>query len=358
MAKFKGKDFFYIAILAAFIILFFMGLDSALVPLLLSTFLAYASLPLVKILEKKGFSRLWASSTVLFVVVFITLTALIIGIPPLFEDLREAVVNSPQYLFAFLEKINAWLAEYGAQVPYDKESLTTFASGYFDQISSDFVQATGNFVKNSLLSVTSLIVIVLNVSLIPIFFFYVVNDCEMFLDFFKDLVPLDWRPRFEQFLNECDQILSGFIRGQLLVCAIMATIYSSGLLIVGLKFGVLIGCLTGIFTFIPYVGFTFGLSAAVITAIAHISDGGSGQLIGVLIVYGIGQIIETYVVTPRIVGNKVGLSAFEAILALIVFGNLLGFVGLFIAIPLGAIAKLVFNYALVEYKKTGFYKDL
>ena len=133
-------------------------------------------------------------------------------------------------------------------------------------------------------------------------------------------------------------------------------IYSVGLLIVGLKFGLLIGCLTGLFTFIPYVGFSLGLVAAVITALANLSEG-SGQLMGVAIVYSIGQILESYVVTPRIVGNKVGLSPFEAILALIVFGNLLGFVGLFLAIPAGGIVKVVLRNLLHHYKNTHFYKD-
>jgi predicted PurR-regulated permease PerM len=357
MTKTWIKESLIIAFLLITGALFVAGLDSALVPLLISTFLAYASLPLVRFLESKGFSRYGSTALVLFTVVFTILLALILGLPPLFQDLREAIVNLPDHLSSALEKINNFLSEYGIQVPYNKDSLINFTNSYFNKISTEVFQTTGNFIKTSLISATSVVVIVLNVFLVPIFFIYVLNDCEIMLAHIKGLVPIAWQPSFKAFLAECDQILSGFIRGQLLVCAILAAVYSIGLLIVGLKFGLLIGCLTGLFTFIPYVGFGFGLTAAVVTALAQLSDG-PGALIGVAIVYSIGQVLETYVVTPRIVGNKVGLSAFEAILALIVFGNLLGFVGLFLAIPVGAIVKVLLRNLLRHYKRTHFYKDL
>jgi predicted PurR-regulated permease PerM len=356
MTKLWFQEALTVIFLILVIVLFIAGLDSALVPLLISTFLAYACLPLVKFLERKNLPRYAATSVVLLSVCLVIFLALVLGLPPLFADLREAIVNSPQHFSAALEKINTMLSEYGVQVPYDKDTLHEFAREYFDKISAEVFQTTGKFLKTSLISASSVVVIVLNVLLVPIFFVYVINDCEMLLAHIKGLVPMAWRPGFQNFLIECDQILSGFIRGQLLVCAILAGIYSLGLVIVGLKFGLLIGCLTGLFTFIPYVGFSFGLIAAVVTALANISEG-PGQLIGVAIVYGIGQALETYVITPRIVGNKVGLSAFEAILALIVFGNLLGFVGLFLAIPVGAIVKVLLRHLLAHYKKTHFYKD-
>lgn len=359
MTKKTFKEILIVVALILFAIVFVIGLDMTLIPLLFSTFLAYASLPLVKYLETKaGLSRVYATATVVTVTGLCLLVIGILILPPLFDELREAIFHLPEQLSTLLEKVNGLLSGFGFHVPYDRQSLTDFAHNFFENMSSDVVKTSGNFVKTSLLSATSFVVVVLNVFLIPIFFVYVVNDCEGLLNQVKNLVPLSWRPRFEQFLKQCDQILSGFIRGQLLVCSILAVVYSAGLLLVSVKFGLLIGIMTGLFTFIPYVGFSFGLLAALLSAASQIPSYGYGPLIGVLVVYGMGQALETYVVTPGIVGNKVGLSPFQAILSLIVFGNLLGFAGLFIAIPAGAIVKVLMGYIMQEYRNTNFYKKV
>jgi predicted PurR-regulated permease PerM len=190
--------------------------------------------------------------------------------------------------------------------------------------------------------------------MIPIFFAYVVNDAEGLIEKIEHLVPPSRRPTIHAFFSEVDRVLSGYIRGQLLVCLILSALYTTGLLLVGIKFAVIIGVMTGFLSIIPYVGFGFGFAAAFITALANFE--GSGALIGIACAYGIVQVLESFVVTPRIVGDKVGLTPFEAILALIVLGNLLGFVGLFLAIPTAAITKILLGYLLAEYKKTAFYK--
>lgn len=359
MTKKTFKEILIVVTLVLFAVLFIYGLDTSLIPLLLSTFLAYASLPLVKYLETKGgLSRIYATASVVTVAGLSLLVLGVLILPPLFTEVREAILHLPQQLSAILGKVNGLLSGFGIYVPYDRQSLTDFAQSFFENMSSDVVKTSGNFVKSSFLSATSVVVVVLNLFLIPIFFVYVVNDCEGLLNHVKNVVPLSWRPRFEQFLKQCDQILSGFIRGQLLVCSILAVVYSAGLLLVSVKFGLLIGILTGLFTFIPYVGFSFGFLAAMLSAVSQVPSYGYGPLVGTLIVYGIGQALETYIVTPGIVGNKVGLSPFQAILALIVFGNLLGFAGLFIAIPAGAIVKVLMGYLMEEYRGTAFYKKV
>ncbi|MBY0383924.1 AI-2E family transporter [bacterium] len=348
------KDITIVSLLAGTIVLFFYGLDKALLPLTFAWLLAYATLPLVKKMATKGIARSQASILVL-ATVFISLILLgVLILPPLISDLEAAVLEVPKNVSIVLEKLDTFFSNYGFHIPYDKQSLIDFASQYSEKISGNLIKSVGDILTNSIVNAASIIVILLNLFLIPIFFIYVINDYEKLIDTFESLVPVSWRPKLDEILQQSNLILSGYIRGQLLVCAILGVLYSLGLLIVGVKFAVIIGFMTGFLSIIPYVGFSFGLTAALITALANFE--GFSPLVGILVVYGIVQMLESFVITPRIVGNKVGLSSFEAILALIVLGNLLGFVGLFLAIPVGAITKLLINHLLVEYKKTAFYK--
>ncbi len=348
------KEALITCLLFVVIVLFFYGLGSALLPLTFSWFLAYATIPLVKKMEKRGFARSQASSLVLAIVfIFIVLLGLIM-IPPLCRDLQEAVLAVPKNVSVSLEKLDAFFSNYGVNIPYDRQSLIDYSVHYSEKISGSMITSFGEVLKSSVVNAASVIVILLNIFLIPIFFIYVINDYEKLIDTFESLVPLSWRPKLDELLQEANVILSGYIRGQLLVCAILAAMYSLGLLIVGVNFAIIIGIMTGFLSIIPYVGFSFGLAAAIITALASFE--GFGPIIGIGIVYGLIQLLESFWITPRIVGNKVGLSSFEAILALIVLGNLLGFLGLFLAIPVGALTKLILLNLLSEYKKSSFYK--
>jgi len=354
MKKMTFKDFSIMAVLIGIFVIFIFGLGQALVPLTVSWIFAYASLPLVKKIEKKGATRLQATLLVLAGVSLFALIVLLLIIPPLISDLREAILEVPKNVSVALEKLDGILSEYDMHVPYDRESLISFASEYSTKISEGFVKSVGSYVTSWLHNAGSIIVALLNVLLIPVFFVYVLTDYERLIAKFELLVPPSWRMSLDSFLKECDRILSGFIRGQLLVCSILAVLYTVALLISGVKFAVIIGIMTGVFSFIPYVGFSFGFAAAFITALANAQ--GTGTLVAIVISYGIVQAIESFFITPKIVGDKVGLTPFEAILALIVLGNLLGFIGLFLAIPVGAITKLLMRYLMAEYKKTSFYK--
>jgi predicted PurR-regulated permease PerM len=275
-------------------------------------------------------------------------------IPPLFADLRDAALDVPKNTSIALEKLDTMMSAYGIHVPYDRQSLIDFAGAYSEKISDNVLKSAGSFLSNSLVNAASVIVILLNLFMIPIFFAYVVNDAERLVEKIENLVPPSKRPSLHAFMSECDRVLSGYIRGQLLVCVILSVLYTAGLLIVGIKFAVIIGVMTGFLSIIPYVGFGFGFAAAFVTALANFE--GVGALVGIAIAYGLVQLLESFVVTPRIVGDKVGLTPFEAILALIVLGNLFGFIGLFLAIPTGAVTKILFRNLLAEYKKTTFYK--
>jgi predicted PurR-regulated permease PerM len=162
------------------------------------------------------------------------------------------------------------------------------------------------------------------------------------------------RPRLNHYLTLSNRVLSGYIRGQLIVAFILGMLYSAGLMIVGLRFGLLIGIVTGFISIIPYAGFTLGFVAALMVAITHAS--GWGVIFGVIAVFLTVQALEGTVITPKFVGNQVGLSSLATLLALIVGGNVFGLTGIILAIPTAAVLKSILWDLKDEYQKLDIYQ--
>jgi predicted PurR-regulated permease PerM len=354
MISTKWKEIFIVGLFVSLIVLFFYGLGTALFPLLFSSLAAYATLPIVKKLEDKGFSRIQATLTVLASVSIVVTLIFLIVLPPLIDELKAAIAAAPQTFTSAMGKIDSILSEYGIYIPYNRESLSTFVSKYSNKMSTTLFTSAATVLKNSAANVASILGFVLSLSMVPFFFFYVLKDYEKISNTILNLVPRSWQANVQYLLEKIDTVLSGYIRGQLLVCLILSCLYTIALLIVGIPFAIIIGILTGFLSIIPYVGFAFGFALAMLSALASFEN--MSTIVGLCIGYGIVQFIESFFVTPQIVGDKVGLSPFEAILALIVVGNLMGFVGLFLGIPIGAILKILIQMLIRQYKQTSIYK--
>lgn len=355
MSDLRPKEIFIVFCVVALIVLFFYGMGTALVPLVFSCFLAYASLPIVKKLEAR---RLTRSQSTLIVLAGVTLTLalfLLIAIPPIVSELRDAIAAAPHTLGGALAKIDSALSEFGIQVPYNRESLTAFIAEYSEKISSDLVSSAAELIKNSISNFASVIVFLLGFALVPVLFYYVITDYEKLTQTIYETVPKGWQPQVVELLNRTDTILSGYVRGQSLVCLILSVLYTACLFIVGVKFALVIGIATGILSVIPYVGFSLGFGLAILSVIA--GHEGWGTLLALIVGYSVVQFLESFIITPKIVGDSVGLSPFEAILALVIFGNLFGFIGLLLAIPMGAIVRILIRMLLVSYKRTEFYRS-
>jgi len=351
----KNKEWLIVAGTAGLIALFIYGLGSALTPLVFSSFLAYASLPFIKKLEAKNFSRPQATLTVLVVVFGLTTLTLLIALPPLFHELRDALVETPKTLSSALVKIDAFLSHYGIHVPYDKDSLLAFLSEFSEKINSELVATGADFLKKSLSNFVSVILALLSFAMVPVFFYYVLADYEGITQFIYDIMPRSIEPKVGNVLSRLDSIFSGYVRGQLLVCLILSVLYTTTLFLVGVPFALIIGVATGFLSIIPYVGFSMGFGMAILSVLAN--HEGLSTLIFMIAGYMIVQFLESFIITPKIVGDKVGLAPFESILFLIIFGNLFGFIGLFVAIPAGAILKYIIRSLLASYKKTSFYRS-
>lgn len=353
--KLNLKDSLTIGCLLFLLILFFIGLGSSLLHLAISFFLAYASIPVVQWLEQHKLNRQQATAAVVVAVLTSSMLLLLIIVPPILTEVDTALKEAPQNFQILLEKIDAQLLKYGVHARYDKTSIVKIIGTFSQKISMDLVQSSGEAIKNSFLNVMTVIVSILNFFIVPVFFVLLIHNFEGIITSIDEILPVSWRPTVRQLAKTSDQILGGFLRGQVIVCLILSVLYSTALLIAGVKFAIMIGTLTGFLSCIPFVGFSIGTAFALISAL--LSGDNYTPMIWTVLLYSLVQFCESFIITPKIVGDKVGLTSFEAILALIVFGNLFGFLGLLTAIPCGGILKVIISDLISNYKKTAFYKN-
>jgi predicted PurR-regulated permease PerM len=175
---------------------------------------------------------------------------------------------------------------------------------------------------------------VANLFLIPMVMFYLLQEWPRILDALERIVPRPWLARTMRIINDIDSVMSEFLRGQLSVMMLLAVFYSVGLWFAGLNFALPVGVLTGLLVFIPYVGFGGGLILAIIAALLQAE--GWPPLVGVAVVYGLGQLVESFLLTPYLVGERIGLHPLAVIFSLMAFGQLFGFVGVLVALPVSA----------------------
>ena len=184
--------------------------------------------------------------------------------------------------------------------------------------------------------------------------FYLLMDWSGLLHRAAELIPPRARTRTFSFIGECDRMLGQYLRGQLLVMLTLAVYYSVGLALFGFDLAVPVGVFTGLAVFIPYVGFGLGLVLALLSGVLQFQ--GWHGLVGVAVVYGLGQLLEGFVLTPRLVGERIGMSPLTVIFALLAFGHLFGFVGVLIALPVSAVLVVAVHRLRQAYLASGLFR--
>lgn len=212
----------------------------------------------------------------------------------------------------------------------------------------------GWFVENIVTQGIAVFDILTLLIITPVVAFYLLRDWPKVTRSVDTLVPRKQHGLFRRALKDIDATLSGFLRGQALVCLCLGLIYSIGLSLVGLEYGATIGIIAGVLSFIPYVGSTFGLVVSMVLAFIQFDDGLSIGL--TLAVFLFGQALEGYVLTPKLVGDRVGLHPVWILFALFAGGSLLGFVGILIAVPVAAVIGVLIRLGLSHYKESSLYK--
>lgn len=341
---------FWLAV-GALCLLFLYLIRGILLPFVVGGLAAYFLDPAADRLEKKGLSRSMATS-VIIAGFFLAVLVLCVWIPPLLIDqLSDLLAMLPQYIAAFHEnyapRFSAWLGGIpGADMEGIRQAVTT--------ISGALASAAADFAAGLFSSVTAIFNILSLLLITPVVAFYLLRDWNEITARADRLLPRKQAPVIREQLAIIDRTLAGFVRGQLNVCLLLAAYYAIGLSLTGLKFGIVIGALTGLLVILPYVGFLFGFLLGMGVAFFQFS-GDALPVLMVLAVYMIGQALESYVLTPNLVGNRVGLHPVWVIFGMLAGAALFGFVGILLAIPATAVIGVLFRFALARYLESDYY---
>lgn len=328
-------------------------LAPVLTPFLAAALLAYMGNPIVNRLERRRLSRTWAV-VVLFVVLSLLLIALLLIFVPLLERQIVLLANKlPVYIDWLQEKAlpsaSAWLGvEMGG---LDLASLKELVAGQMKAVGGVAATVWSAISRSGM----TLLGWLANLLLIPVVAFYLLRDWNLLLERIHLLLPRSFEPVVVRLAKQSDEVLGSFFRGQLLVMLSLAVVYSTGLSIVGLDLALLIGMIAGLVNFVPYLGFIIGIVMAGVAAVMQFHE--ALPLLYVAIVFMVGQTLEGMVLTPWLVGEKIGLHPVAVIFAVLAGGQLFGFFGVLLALPVAAVLVVVLRYLLERYLGSELYVE-
>lgn len=314
-----------------------VALGDALTMLVASFALAYLAYPAVARLERWGLDRRIGVAATFVLLLGAVALLFAFAVPAVYRDAQAFARTFPTQLGRLLARVEAFAGGYGIEIALERDAAVASVREALGSLSTETLRSAGLAVARGVGNVVGVLVAALNLFLFPVFFYYVLADYERIRGGIKRLVPPYAAGSVDEWLGRADRVLSGFVRGQIVVALVLAVLYSAALAAVGLRFGLAIGVATGLLSIIPYVGFSLGIGVAAIVALAH--GGGLAMVAAVGAAFLVVQTLESTVLTPQLVGDKVGLNALETMLALIVGGNLLGLAGMLMAIPAGGLLK-------------------
>jgi predicted PurR-regulated permease PerM len=306
-------------------------LGPILTPFLLAGILAYVSNPLVDRLQKLRLPRILAVLVVLLLIMAVLVGLALIILPLLMEEAGVLLARLPEALVLTNEKLTPWLrTNLGLKLHFDPGSLKKLVA---ENVAS--LQTVIQHLYQSLkIGGVALIGLLANLLLTPVVMFYLLLDWHALLARLDKGIPRAWHAKAVAVARDVDGVLSQFLRGQVLVMLTLAVYYSVALSIAGLPSAIAIGLLTGFLIFVPYLGFATGFALALL--VAALQFDGFGPVVAVLVVFGIGQLLESFLLTPFLVGERIGLHPLAVIFALMAFGQLFGFFGVLLALPASA----------------------
>ncbi|MDT8998245.1 AI-2E family transporter [Paucibacter sp. APW11] len=320
-------------------------------PFVAAAVLAYALAPPVNALARRGLPRVLAVLLVESVAVLLLLALLLLVVPILSKELPLLREQIPILATALNKTLVPWLQQHGVQVALDTASIKAFVLKYLDANLEDWLATALNSAR---IGGSFVLAIVGNAVLLPVVLFYLLHDWPQLISRAWGMVPPRLREPVGGFLAECDLMLGQYLRGQLLVMLLLAVYYSVALLLAGFDLALPVGVFTGLAVFIPYLGFGLGLVLALLAGVLQFAS--LYGLIAVAVVYGLGQLIEGFVLTPRLVGERIGLSPLMVIFALLAFGHLFGFLGVLIALPVSALGVVAGRRVRDLYLASPLYK--
>ncbi|QFT93434.1 AI-2 transport protein TqsA [Roseovarius sp. THAF9] len=338
-------QFWGIAIALFLVVMWFLG--DVILPFVLGGAVAYFLDPIADKIERLGASRAIAVTIITLVGLCIFVIMVLLVIPTLVNQTANLIDIAPQ-LFNDLQ--NFLTTRFPDLVDQDSTLRQSLAS-----LGSTIQERGGQVVETVLASVGSLVNVMVLLVIVPVVAFYLLYDWDRMVAEIDRLLPREHAPVIRRLAREIDQTLASFIRGMGTVCLILGTYYAVALMLVGLQFGLVVGAFAGFVTFIPYVGAILGGALAI--GLALFQFWGDWLSIGLVAgIFVLGQVVEGNILTPKLVGNSVGLHPVWLIFALSVFGALFGFVGMLVAVPVAAAIGVLARFAVQQYLDSALYR--
>jgi predicted PurR-regulated permease PerM len=323
-------------------------LNDVLLPFVAGLALAYLQSPLADRMERWGINRTIAALVIVAGIVLALVAAVVLVVPLLMEQASAFIASIPGHFKRLQELLiepnQAWLEWLGIG---DKGKTVSDLVGQASSWLMNFAYSLWTGGK-ALVSAASVLIVM------PVVTFYLIVDWHGMLEIADSWVPVRQRDTVRALGRELDTVISGFVRGQLGVCIVLGLYYAIALTLVGLHFGLLIGLVAGLITFVPYIGSMTGLLIAAAVALAQFWPDWK-RIVIVIAIFLVGQFVEGNILSPKFVGERVGLHPVWMIFAMFAFGYLFGFVGLLLAVPLAASIAVLFRFGMRQYLASPFY---
>lgn len=329
----------------------FYLLSPILTPFVVAAMLAYICNPLVSRLAEHKLPRGLAVLLVMLGLLLLAVLLLLILLPLLEKELANVSARLPEFIATAQTKILPHLQQlFGTSLQWDGSVLKNFAMTHW--------QSAGGVAERILPWLSdsggTIMAVVANLLLIPVAMFYLLRDWPELMARLDELIPRHSYAKVRKISAEVDAVLAEFLRGQISVMLLMSVFYSVALWLVGLEFALPIGIVSGMLVFVPYLGMVTGLLLATLAAVMQFTA--FGNVLWVWAAFAAGQLLEGMVVTPRLVGERVGLHPLAVIFALMAFGQVLGFFGILLALPLSAIVLVALRHVKVWYLASNMYR--
>ena len=329
-------------------------LGPVLTPFAVAALLAWLADPLVIRIEKSGRSRTVAVTLVFMLMILLLTIVVLLLLPMLQSQIERAVEWGPKLLAWFTTTAVPWLeARSGLSLAayLDPTELGNLLRDHWQQAGG----VAANLIDGISRSGMAVIAFTVNLLLIPLITFYFMRDWRTMIGNVHALIPRPLEPTVVRLAKESDEMLGGFLRGQVAVMVSLGTIYGVGLSLVGLDLGFLIGMVSGLLSFVPYLGAAVGIVAAVIATL--VEHGDLFHLVMVAAVFSVGQVIESFILTPWLVGDRIGLHPMAVIFAIMAGGQLFGFIGVLLALPAAAVIMVLVRFGLERYRASLLYRE-
>lgn len=338
-----------------FLIWMMWALESVTTILLVGFFMAYILNPLVLGLEARGLGRSTSAILAMCVVFAICAGLVLLVVPAIFSELAEFSKRAPRYFSKFQEFAVNIFQSLPLDLPQDWNEFIQLALEKIRESLPKITYAAGTIISSIFASTVSVISILFKIVLVPIIAYYLLVSFNNIINGAVDLIPPYTRGPIVNKFREIDTVIAAFVRGQSTIALILAVLYSAGFVVIGIDLPVVLGILSGLLFVVPYLGTLVAIVGG--SLMAFVKFGDAWHVGYVLLWIGVVQTFESYFLTPRIVGQAIGLNPVVYILVLIVGASLFGFVGMLVAIPVAAVIRVLLISAVEAYRRSYLYSD-